>query len=287
MATYTNAHTEDLDETLAENCASPNPFIARQPVSQFVEAIHNLKLPNFWRQRPQLWFAHIESQFVVNRISSDNNKFHAVVAALDATVMEEVADIVEKPPEVKKYDEIKRKLIIRFSDSPENLLSRALSELELGDLKPSSLWRQMRSMVDGQLSDDTLKTFWLKKLPSRAREILMVATNIDVDALTEMADKIMRVNDSHVAAISSSESNENRFEQELAVINKKFEQLTAELRNNRQRQRSRSRSTGRRRTTSTSLPSSPGANDICYYHRRFGNCARNCRAPCTFRQPEN
>ncbi|CAD7081808.1 unnamed protein product [Hermetia illucens] len=82
--------------------------------------------------------------FASSRIVSDSAKFHAVVAALDMSVLDEITDIIENPLKDNKYAELKSKLINRFAEFPEDALAKALSDPELGDSRPTQLLRRMR-----------------------------------------------------------------------------------------------------------------------------------------------
>ncbi|GBM77662.1 Retrovirus-related Pol polyprotein from transposon opus [Araneus ventricosus] len=54
------------------------------------------RAPPFWETDPDLWFLQLESQFKLSSISTDETKFHSVVAALDSKVLSYVSDIVRK-----------------------------------------------------------------------------------------------------------------------------------------------------------------------------------------------
>jgi len=51
--------------------------------SMAVEAVANVRLLAFWKQSPQLWFAHAESVFANQRVASNTTKVNFVVGALD------------------------------------------------------------------------------------------------------------------------------------------------------------------------------------------------------------
>ena len=57
---------------------------------------------------PQLWFAQVEAQFHSLRIKANITKYFTVVAALNFSVLQHVADIIANPPEGNKYDTIKQ-----------------------------------------------------------------------------------------------------------------------------------------------------------------------------------
>lgn len=79
-----------------------------------------LKLPTFWHKHPKLWFAQLESEFLVFRIRSDDVKYSTVIRHLDEQALVMVAEIIERPSERDKYLYLKNLLINRFTDSDKN-----------------------------------------------------------------------------------------------------------------------------------------------------------------------
>ncbi|GBN23335.1 hypothetical protein AVEN_168340-1 [Araneus ventricosus] len=58
-----------------------------------------IKTPAFWSDKPELWFAELESQFAFGNISVDSTKFHYVIAALNSDDLTCVSDLVLNPPQ--------------------------------------------------------------------------------------------------------------------------------------------------------------------------------------------
>lgn len=81
-----------------------------------------LKLPTFLHKQPKLWFAQLESEFLVFRVRSDDIKYNTVIRHLDEQALVAVSEIVENSPEKDKYSHLKNLLINRFSDSEEKKL---------------------------------------------------------------------------------------------------------------------------------------------------------------------
>lgn len=89
----------------------------------------------------------LDSEFAAFRIRSDEAKYRVTIQHLDEQTMLAVADIFEQPPESNKYKILKNILIERFSDSVEKQMRILLNKTELGDKKPSILFREMRALA--------------------------------------------------------------------------------------------------------------------------------------------
>uniref|UniRef100_A0ABD2XPF2 Reverse transcriptase domain-containing protein n=1 Tax=Trichogramma kaykai TaxID=54128 RepID=A0ABD2XPF2_9HYME len=159
-------------------------------------AVHRVavKLPAFWPDRPSLWFAQADSQFILSDITVESTKFHYVVSQLDARVALEVEDIITNPPAVNPYTFLRLKLIERLSASEEQRVRQLISEEELGDRKPSQFLRHLRSLAGATIVQDNLmRQLWLHRLPSSVRAILATQTDAALDKLAELADKIIEI----------------------------------------------------------------------------------------------
>lgn len=176
-----------------QDALGPGPAIARV----------NIKCPPFQKVNPQLWFVQIEAPFANAGITADNTRFNSIVATIESDVLAEISDVVLDPPAVNKYECVKNKLIERFSDSDDKKVNILLNECNLGDCKPSSLYRQMKQLAGNKVSVEFLKGIWLKKLPSHVQAVL-VAKNEDMDSLIKSADKILEIPDMYVNTISSN-----------------------------------------------------------------------------------
>ena len=72
----------------------------------------SLKLPEFWTDKPEVWFARVESQFGTKAITVDKTKFDYVVSSLDTTTAGEVEAILTDPPAGNnKYNSLKAALL--------------------------------------------------------------------------------------------------------------------------------------------------------------------------------
>jgi hypothetical protein len=229
----------------------------------------SLKMPPFWQDDPILWFAQIESQFVLSGVSSDNTKFHAVACALENPIAKLVRDIIIKPPNEGKYNFLKDALITRLSPSKESRLKRLLQGDEIGDRTPSQFLRHLRELGGTSITDDLLRTLWLGRLPSRIQDILVANTNQDLEALAVIADRIIENTNasSYVAVLDPQPV--NNVDTQLEELSRQLAALSASS----SRQRARRQRSSERTTAE---------DEVCWYHRKFGKEATRCRKPCSF-----
>ena len=121
-----------------------------------------LKLPEFWTDKPEVWFAHVESQFGTKQITVDKTKFDYVVSSLDSTTAGEVEAILTAPPDDNKYDVLKAALLAAFGKTQAQKDSELLSITGLGDMRPSALLLQSLNSDPAML----FRAHFLALLPS-------------------------------------------------------------------------------------------------------------------------
>ncbi|GFQ93670.1 uncharacterized protein TNCT_139151 [Trichonephila clavata] len=217
--------------------------------------------------------------------------------AIDPETLSSVSDILFKPPATDKYNELKVRLIAEFSDSANKQIRKLLSELQLGDDKPSHLLRKMRVLASGtSLNDDFLKTLWLQRLPSEIQSILSVSLET-LENLAKLADKIAEVGTDpflNVSVMDKSKSSNpalptnhpedlpNPLHQEVVALRQQVDALSQKFQRFsgwKSSNRSRTRSNFSRNTT-RSLERE-GSSEICY-HSKFGRHTKRCRSPCRY-----
>lgn len=234
-----------------------------------------VKLSTFWHKQPKLWFAQLESEFLVYRIRSDDVKYSSVIRHLDEQALVAIAEIIENPPERDKYIHLKTVLINRFTDSEEKRLRQLLAGIELNEKKPSELLREMKQLAGGAISDNVLHSIWLQRLPFRVQATLAVVDDCPLIKLAELADKIMdRDTGLQVASIASPLDLNSTC---LSDLVRRVEALEV----NHSRNRSKYRYNGKRRFRSSSRAKANKNNEeVCFYHKKFGAKALKCTIPC-------
>ncbi|GFX13973.1 transposon Tf2-9 polyprotein [Trichonephila clavipes] len=253
-----------------------------------------LRLPPFWKSNVRLWIAQCDHAFTFSGISSDDTKYSALVANLDAETLSYVSDIVLSPPNSDKYHTLSQRLITQFSDSETQKIKKLLTDLQLGDEKPSHLLRKMKELSNGQLQDDFLQSLWLQRMPPHIQTVLS-ASSEPLDKLAIIADKVSEVvgSSSTICAATTvpppSQSSSCSVQPTMDSLARQIQELSlqvAGLTRERNSSRHQRYSSDRRRSHSRSRSVNRGSG-ICYYHRRYKEQARKCVSPCAFVQKTN
>ena len=81
------------DDALCSSPADAVPAVAGS-------AVH-MKLPTFWPDAAEVWFAQADAQFAIRNISSSKMKFYHAVAVLPQEVASQILDLIRTPPLVE------------------------------------------------------------------------------------------------------------------------------------------------------------------------------------------
>ncbi|XP_018802454.1 PREDICTED: uncharacterized protein LOC108977292 [Bactrocera latifrons] len=140
-------------------------------------------------------------------------------------VPHQISDIIINPPNSDLYSTLKKRIITQFADSEQNRVKKLLQEQELGDMRPSKLLREMRSLPGSEDNDNILKSIFMSQLPSNMRLIISISNEL-LDKVALLADKICEVSDTlHVHAVetlNTATRNQSDIQQQLAEISKEI-----------------------------------------------------------------
>ncbi|XP_063357972.1 uncharacterized protein LOC134647520 [Cydia amplana] len=274
------------------------------PATEVMAISVSSRIPDFWVDQPRVWFIRTEAVLTPQKIG-DDAKFDMVVSKLPKEVILRLTDFLTKPPETNKYQALKSKLLTTLEDSKNRQIEKVLSEMDLGDQKPSHLLVKMRNLAKGSFPDDTLRIMWQNHLPTIVRAVLVASRETDLDTLANIADEVAEATKTHVAVVETPTHSAARRTSprgsgagDTAVILAEIAKLSVRMMD-LERSRPRIRNFGRRGRggRSASRPRSISRHHskarkpdwLCYYHFRFGTAATKCRQPCawTERQSEN
>lgn len=261
-----------------------------QPTTE--QLVHQLgtisrRLPTFWPADPELWFAQVEQEFARRNITAQMTKFREVVTSLSSAEAMEVRDIVISPPDQEPYEHLKRELIRRTTASEQRRLQQLLTAEELGDRKPSQLLRRMTQLLGSQASlrdSSLLRELFLQRLPSDVRRILATSSNIPLDDLAELADKILDTAPPMIQATTYPTSSHPLPATEASPfdfqrLHDDVAHLITEVAALRQNRPNLPEPHHMRRSFSKGRADTP---PVCWYHRTYGPRAHNCSPPCSW-----
>lgn len=285
-------------------------------------AISKPQVPDFYKDDPKTWFFVVEAEFKSFSSCSDNTKFSTVIKALDSATLKQITDILSHPPDQNKYEAVKKAILDRFTDSRQKEIRKLLKGMTLSDRKPSDLLREMRDIAGDSVNNDILHQFWLDCLPTDLRPFLVVNDDENLDTLAKVADRIIESRSSFVMSTATTINRIdplNRNNQDLerrieemqhslatclrevrAIKEQQFLQSTAlqtqllqmpspsqhYASRSAQHQRQQSYQTSQNQQSRSRSKSRSRIHDekgVCFYHQRFGDSARYCTLPCTFK----
>lgn len=244
-----------------------------------------VRIPPFYPEKPALWFAQLEGQFALSRVTTDETKFYYAMAQLEPQYAAEVEDIITSPPAQDKYDKLKTELIRRLSASRERKVQQVLVHEELGDKKPSQFLRHLQNLAGPGLPEDFLRSIWTSRLPQRTQDIVASQLKSSLEDLADLADRLQDVvapTPQVVAAAAfmpSTSTDPLAFQ--IAELSRQMKALDAKV-GRMSRTSTRSSSHSRPRSSSRRSSSNYRKFPTCWYHHKFGEQARKCIKPCDY-----
>lgn len=235
-----------------------------------------VRIPPFWPEDPEVWFAQVENQFDLAKITTDDTKYSHVAGNLEARYAKEIRDVLTNPPPTGKYEKLKAELIRRLSVSQEHRTRQLLEHEEQGDRKPSQFLRHLQHLAGAAVPETLLRSLWMGRLPRNMQAILATQTKATLEEVAELADAISNTTTPVINEVNRG------YDDALKTVMSEIAQLKTQLQNHDSDRRTRSRN---RAKTSTSRDrrrsqSERKTYDTCWYHFKFGENARKCRPPC-------
>ena len=206
-----------------------NLFPPSAPASPSLVANVSMKLPAFWPDAAEVWFAQADTQFEIQNVSVSKTKFYQAVGVLPQEVVSQILDLICTPPAGDPYEVLREHLITLYTWNDyqrfEALVSLPLSD----DQKPSHLMNRMLALLQTRLHPLTKSS--------------QISSSL-VNLLSEILDESLQVN--HVSSRACPPK------------------------------------TALSRRSPTPAPTSRSSTQpgVCWFHKKHGNKAVNCRKPC-------
>lgn len=259
-------------------------------VFECLQSMTSLPTAPFSTKDPEGWFRQLEAIFTISKIEDDQTKYVHLQARLDPVILQGVSEFFKDVPEDNKYTALKEKIISKYAVPRDAQVLQLLEGLSLGDSRPSELLSQIQRLAATDISENVLRTMFLKKLPELLAGTLAGSTE-PLTNLGKMADKIYAFLPSSTPApqISVCSAGDPDIVQIKSMLNVMMESQTKMLtrivalesasnQTDRHSRRDRSpRSPDRRsRSGSRARNSMPPTLKVCYYHYRFWDKAKKC-----------
>lgn len=152
-----------------------------------------VKLPTFWQEDVDTWFAQVEAEFAIRGITQDDTKYSHVIAALTGDAAKVTSRIIRKPPQADKYLAVKEFLCDLYGLSDSDRAERLLSVQELGTRKPSQLLSHILHLYGDHEHNFLIRHIFLRALPGRLRQALASSKEEDLVKLAKEADRMMGI----------------------------------------------------------------------------------------------
>ncbi|GFQ81692.1 uncharacterized protein TNCT_378371 [Trichonephila clavata] len=148
----------------------------------------------------------LESTFelaVPKPITDERTKYNYCVAHLSPDAAMAVRDVILSPVTTNPYSKLKEEVIARCGESKSQEIRRLLAGEQLGDRKPSELFRVMQRRSElHNVADSLLLELFLKQLPPNVQSIIVSIQLLTAQKSSEVADRILEVPPAHVSAVS-------------------------------------------------------------------------------------
>ena len=240
------------------------PFITQG----FAETSTVIPVPTFDEQLS--WFGQIESIFLEEGFDDSLYRFHYARAYITPTALDFIEHETHHPVSIDPYGSFKHAILLKLSPLNTMIANIPVSQLVLGDRKPSQLLLEMRRIGGINLTDVLLRDTWLRCLPGEMHCTLAVQLSVSLDELAKVADTLTETHDSDlptVQAIASTSADPNATSQmtlcltATANASNALPLVSSSPHSSNQRPTSNTRSRPASRTISPDPPTKPEVNE--------------------------
>jgi hypothetical protein len=166
-----------------------NKDVQMDPVSS-VTVTAMPRVPEFNGSDPEMWFAIVEAYFSSACVTSEQQRYLGVVAALPPHYANEVRDVIKRPMDSDSYATLKRELIRRVGSSQEEKTRQLLEQIVMEDEKPSQYLRRLQALAGPSVPSDLLRTLWMRGLPEKLKPTMATQTDKTLAEMAEVADTV-------------------------------------------------------------------------------------------------
>ena len=157
----------------------------------------SMKLPVFWPDAAEVWFAQADAQFALRNVTVSKIKFYHAVAVLPQEVASQILDLIRAPSAGDPYGVLRKRLITLYTLNNYQQFADLVSLPFSGDQKHSHLMNRMLALLpDNYKSDFILRGLFLRHLPIDVQSHLLREKVSNPRALAFKADELYQSRDS-------------------------------------------------------------------------------------------
>ena len=150
------------------------------------------KLPDFWAEAPDMWFARAEAEFSLRNITLDSTMHGYLVAHLPENVALRVRDAINCPHPETPYAALKERLLKVFTLTRAQRAQRLLAFPQTVDERPTVVLDRMLALLPSDVDSTSpgflFKELFLRALDSETRALLASFKPESIRDLAEAAD---------------------------------------------------------------------------------------------------
>ncbi len=156
-------------------------------------AHETFKIPDFWPHDPNTWFRKMESKFRICNITQSSTKHDHLLSALPTEICSNINDSLAEINEnaADAYEQLKGLLMSSYTKDRWARAFELHKFLEIGDMKPSEMMRQMKALLP---MDSTPGTYFmaafLLRLPADMIDHIISQDFKDCTKMAEYADML-------------------------------------------------------------------------------------------------
>ena len=214
------------------------------------------KLPVFYKSNPDMWFAAVEAQFALRKITEEDTMYFHVVQGLEEQVALQVSQYTRKKPKEDPYTKLKAALLEKFTPTETSRAQAFFHVHPAGDMRPSDIMNNLiqlgpESCTNASCPATTFlfKQAFLLQLSPTVRTAMGGVKFTNHEEFARKADGFWEAANAAGRSVSTTTS----------------ETLAASRAPNPSA-----------RSTSRSQRSSSSDDSLCWYHRKHGSKARKC-----------
>ena len=156
------------------------------PIGSVMHA--NVKPPAFMDFAVDGWFAIMDAQFHLARITSTQSKFYHVLAALPPDTVSRLApDVLSRA----SFQDLKQAVVCLYAQSKPELFDRLISKTHMTG-RPSTFLQELRNTASKVgVSEELVRHKMIKSLPPTVGAVLTAQRDLTLTQLGQLADELV------------------------------------------------------------------------------------------------